>query len=816
MAGNYWSALGLNIAENTGAREASVASQALSGASSSIEKALTGQEKAYEASVNASNSFGNLLGNDKSGWTSIAKMMSDEEKISNKNAIEQFAKQQEDNRLAQERFDIAKSISQTLSDNASLAQTGLTKSQFSNAIDTAITKELGDLDSLNQANLTEKQKKEKGFVLPNAITLTPELVRAFIKDETSFYAAEASGRLTDKQKEALMKIKGNTALVKAIKKWDELDTVDSLRAQGYTTPQEAEIISKEAYKYVTGGFQTKTERDIFNEYITSGRVNLNMKQDESLEDYLKRIQQARNAIDVQRHLGFNLKDTQQFKGGNSSGTTNPNTKGGGTSKSKSSQSSKTDTTNLNLNYNYGVTDVNTQQTNLPLDTQIQGINEQIEADNQKDLTKNTDSSNPMQYNGEYLMNVDDILNSENPMATLQQEEAKLKPEYRKAFREYVGLKGELEQIELKYKNDNDKIPFDYNPSDNPVTTLLKRGVNKATNYIKKSDAVGKIKERISGFEKHFYPDKLNTSKLTKGGKQIITNLETAEANLEDTKKKISDTQTGKWDYTKDDDVKRGQIINNLEGKLKIDKINKQNAQGDAIASAVTNNPTSYRDSNGNSIPPQDGIDVMASTIGVTEVQFGDKKLKAKNTFYNSATMGQIFSVIKQGTKGDSPTVNDFLKVVQDDAKEYYNKVDMSIDRLKTKAVENVKAKFGNKKYSQEEYTEALSAEFERLTKTDNQFRDEINELFERINQIRTGDKGTWNSIKKYIPFMTPEKEETFTRLLTTNTQGLFSVTKGGQHKINQLVKDRIVAIGLAELTNSLDFKKAVEIVGLRN
>ena len=161
MAGNYWSALGLNIAENTGAREASVASQALSGASSSIEKALTGQEKAYEASVNASNSFGNLLGNDKSGWTSIAKMMSDEEKISNKNAIEQFAKQQEDNRLAQERFDIAKSISQTLSDNASLAQTGLTKSQFSNAIDTAITKELGNLDSLNQANLTEEQKKRK-------------------------------------------------------------------------------------------------------------------------------------------------------------------------------------------------------------------------------------------------------------------------------------------------------------------------------------------------------------------------------------------------------------------------------------------------------------------------------------------------------------------------------------------------------------------------------------------------------------------------------------------------------------------------------
>ena len=64
--------------------------------------------------------------------------------------------------------------------------------------------------------------------------------------------------------------------------------------------------------------------------------------------------------------------------------------------------------------------------------------------------------------------------------------------------------------------------------------------------------------------------------------------------------------------------------------------------------------------------------------------------------------------------------------------------------------------------------------------------------------------------------MTPEKEVTFTRLLTTNTQGLFSVTKGGQHKINQLVKDRIVAIGLAELTNSLDFKKAVEIVSLKN
>jgi len=55
MADNFYSALGLSIANNDGSDYSKVAS-------SSLEAAIKGQQFAYSSAVDASNSFSKLLG----------------------------------------------------------------------------------------------------------------------------------------------------------------------------------------------------------------------------------------------------------------------------------------------------------------------------------------------------------------------------------------------------------------------------------------------------------------------------------------------------------------------------------------------------------------------------------------------------------------------------------------------------------------------------------------------------------------------------------------------------------------------------------
>ena len=431
MAGNYWSALGLNIAENTGAREASVASQALSGASSSIEKALTGQEKAYEASVNASNSFGNLLGNDKSGWTSIAKMMSDEEKKANEEAINQFAENQFLQKQQEKYNEIGKLLeleNKKETENMYLNTTGYTKEFITNEIDNKIT------------TLAKTARQDKA----SSIALTNDYIKELVLNP---YSLTLQTNLTDAQKQLIKDIRNDTKLYKAIEIERALQQTERDRNNGVYSEDELKL---KAAKLKEGNhtiFNDKTTEDIYHILLNENNARAGRKADETLDEYLKRKKEAEQNLS-KLIIGLSDKPEGYTQTPNQSESSNPNSSSTKTTSVKISNkvSERIKRENKNL-LNLDTSDLSPSALMSQVDNNVKGeINPELGigeiAEQEEGFFKNENDTiglTPLPTSG------DIELTAKTHITNL----AKLTPKGQKLYREGIKAK---QNLDTKYNN----------------------------------------------------------------------------------------------------------------------------------------------------------------------------------------------------------------------------------------------------------------------------------------------------------------------------------------------------------------------------
>lgn len=294
---NYWSALGLDIAQNTGAREAQVASSALSGANNSLSNALSATDSFYDYTRNASKDLSNILGTrdengNWSGWTGLAQILSDKEKQENKEIIDKDLENQFKIEKQQKMQDIATLLSKEKeleTENDFLNTTGYTKEGTEKIIEESINAELN------------KSEYKDILYTDSKVPFTMNYIKKAVLSPTSIRLAD----LTETQKQFIMDIRKNTKLLKAIQLEDELNQRIIDRENGvYTTDElKQKAINLKASNYSV--FNEKTTDEIYKELLAENDLRAGRKAGESLDEFNNRKMTAKTALE-QAIFGINL------------------------------------------------------------------------------------------------------------------------------------------------------------------------------------------------------------------------------------------------------------------------------------------------------------------------------------------------------------------------------------------------------------------------------------------------------------------------------------------------------------------------------
>lgn len=268
MADNFYSALGLSIADNDG-------SDYSKAASSSLEAAIKGQQFAYSSAVDASNSFSKLLGEpskidkngnkiEATGWLGVAKQVAEQKGLENQEYQEQQEVQKMDNKIIDIQNELNKKIQEQNNKEIQLT-TGLPDSatldkNYNIVLDSKLTN--AGLKGITAQEITAMYE-HPNLIPIKALTnnIDADSIRKFLQENTDMIGL-----------------------------YSGLKTSQAQRANNELSPEAIQNIAKNTYG--TNPFEGLTTKQIEEIYMSGQQTRLGKKQDETLEEFINRRKNA--------------------------------------------------------------------------------------------------------------------------------------------------------------------------------------------------------------------------------------------------------------------------------------------------------------------------------------------------------------------------------------------------------------------------------------------------------------------------------------------------------------------------------------------